>query len=545
MKHKFKQELEEWLAKNSQQSAPVEQPQAIEEVSGDLIIFHNMSPQALEHAAEMGGLAAPSLGITYKDYPIDGYGPITFVGSPDMVDPAKGVPVFASDAYTPRYPRAKYKINDKKLQSIYDELRPHVEDYNRGRLGLKDYLESGGVEGVFEFRSATTPLRLAYLREKGHKIVAPTIKPAPPREYPFADSDVLRQYVEKYGKEGLSDEYADALSDAVRRAIDDYYDSKIRELENESPEDREFYREMFENDRKRAHDYFDPETGRMYIGPLDQIRSYLRQGSSAIDRYKFEDLINQRFRELGDVEDFRAWVREKLSPAVGGRYIPRGTASGRTRYNPYTRENVLKEVTRKIRGGENFNYGVGSVRAKITPRFRSIDEMRQARDRLVSDEDFEKIKQETQKRFFELGEKLSSYYSYSDGALDSYSYAMQDIPTRGMERALREHGFQNVPEHLKQEIREFLNYLKTAPTEYSEAKPQRIVRLQEFPGVVVPKGTSQKILDLIRKQGIKHIEEYDPEDKQLRAEAIKRIARAQRLFLSEEKFGEILEKGVN
>src|SRR5690606_16995982 len=239
------------------------------------------------------------------------------------------------------------------------------------------------------------------------------------------------------------------------------------------------------------------------------------------------------------------WVREKLSPALGDRYIPRVTASGRTRKIPYTLENVLKEVTRKTRGGENFNYGVGSVRAKVTPRFRSIDEMRRARDRLVSDEDFEKIKQETQNRFFELGEKLSRYYSYSDYALDSYSYAMQDSPTKGMERALREYGFHNVPEHLKQEIREFLNYLKTAPTEYFEAKPQRIVRLQEFPGVVVPKGTSQKILDLIRKQGIKHIEEYDPEDKQSRVEAINRIARAQNLFLREEKLGEILEKRVN
>src|SRR5690606_2052971 len=188
---------------------------------------------------------------------------------------------------------------------------------------------------------------------------------------------------------------------------------------------------------------------------------------------------------------------------------------------------------------------VDNIRDKVAPKFRSIDEMRQARDRLVSDEDFKKIKWETHDRFVELGEKLSRYYSYSDGALDSYSYAMQDIPTRGMERALREHGFHNVPEHLKQEIREFLNYLKTAPTEYFEAKPQRIVRLQEFPGVVVPKGTSQKILDLIRKQGITHIEEYDPEDKQSRAEAIKRIARAQKLFLSEKKFGEILEKGVN
>lgn len=545
MKHKFKQEFEEWLAKNSQQAAPVEQPQAIEEDSGDLIVFHSMSPHALEHAAEMGGLAAPSLGITHKDYPIDRYGPITFVGSPDMVDPGKGVPVFAADAYTPRHPRARYKIDDKKLWSIYDELRPYVEDLTGGSLGIKEYLESGGIDEVLGHRIARTPLRLAYLREKGHNIVAPTRKPPAPQEYPFADSDVLRQYVEKYGEEGLSDEYADALSDAVRRAIDDFYDSKIREFENKYPEDREFYREMFEKRRKRAHDHFDPETGRMYIWPLDQIRSYLRQGSSEVDRYKFEDLINQRFEELGAEEDFRTWVHEKLSPVLGDRYIPRITASGRMRYIPYTLENVLKEVTRKVRGGENFNYGVGNVRAKVAPKFRSIDEMRQARDRLVSDEDFEKIKQEAQDRFVELGEKLSRYYSYSDGALDSYSYAMQDIPTRGMERALREHGFRDVPEHLKQEIREFLNYLKTAPTEYFEAKPQRIVELREFPGVVVPKGTSQKILDLIRRQGIKHVEEYDPEDKQSRAEAIKRIARAQNLFLSEEKFGEILEKGVN
>jgi hypothetical protein len=87
------------LRRVMRRSPPAPRPDEI-----PMIAMHNVEPIGLEKIANNGGAAvAPSIGITRADVPFEGFGDISLMAAPQTVDPRR-VPVYARDAYTPRYP---------------------------------------------------------------------------------------------------------------------------------------------------------------------------------------------------------------------------------------------------------------------------------------------------------------------------------------------------------------------------------------------------------------------------------------------------------
>lgn len=80
-----------------------------------LVAIHNISHGGVLHAHTLGGLAAPSLAITNKDHPLEGFGDISLIANHHLIDPEQ-VPVYESDIYSPRHPRAKFRTNEKEAQ---------------------------------------------------------------------------------------------------------------------------------------------------------------------------------------------------------------------------------------------------------------------------------------------------------------------------------------------------------------------------------------------------------------------------------------------
>lgn len=70
-----------------------------------LVVVHKISEENLKSALALGGLPAPSLGITKASAPYDGFGPIALIGTSGMIDPANGTAVFSFDGYTSRFPQ--------------------------------------------------------------------------------------------------------------------------------------------------------------------------------------------------------------------------------------------------------------------------------------------------------------------------------------------------------------------------------------------------------------------------------------------------------
>lgn len=188
------------------------------------------------------------------------------------------------------------------------------------------------------------------------------------------------------------------------------------------------------------------------------------------------------------------------------------TPSGTRRYVPHTLENVVRILKKELRGGENFNYGVGSIRAKFTPQFKSIEQIRKSKDKLIDKSSFESIKDEIDNEFLSIGEALAEHYKYKTGfgfLNDTVTQLMYDAATMGVPRALKENGFNEVPVEKQEAIAKFLGKLRTLPTEYFEAKILRSVDLAEFSAAIVPSDVSQEVIQALKDRGIDDIRTYE------------------------------------
>lgn len=95
----------------------------------DLVVIHNLSGANLLHAHKLGGLAAPSLAITHKDAPLEGFGEVSLVAHPDLADPAK-VPCYESDIYSPSPPSCavpRPHEGDGQAQEVAVPVREEVQ----------------------------------------------------------------------------------------------------------------------------------------------------------------------------------------------------------------------------------------------------------------------------------------------------------------------------------------------------------------------------------------------------------------------------------
>jgi len=81
--------------------------------SDELIVLHNMNPESLEDLDTLGGLPVPSLAIVKSSTPLEKFGSITLIGTPDMAKPSARNPVYRSDAYVKRRPSITYEEDMK------------------------------------------------------------------------------------------------------------------------------------------------------------------------------------------------------------------------------------------------------------------------------------------------------------------------------------------------------------------------------------------------------------------------------------------------
>ena len=263
------------------------------------------------------------------------------------------------------------------------------------------------------------------------------------------------------------------------------------------------------------------ETGEREIYGAEINRPDDLHGNKAFDKYAKEKFSehNADGNPNGYV-DYRAAGHALLQEAGAPERIFRGfTNMGNKSYKPHTLDNVVSILKKDLRAGEGFNYGVGSLRSKVTPQFRSIEQIRKNADRLVSKEDFDKIKKDVDEEFWGIAEQIRPYSNRGKefGFGDTVINAMMEAPKIGLRRALDEYGIKDVPDHTLKAAAEFLDKLRDFPTEYFEAKILRGVGLSEFRIAVIPDNTVPKVRELLAKRGVQAVEYKagDPADRKL------------------------------
>jgi hypothetical protein len=233
------------------------------------------------------------------------------------------------------------------------------------------------------------------------------------------------------------------------------------------------------------------------------------------ETWKFNQEVNQRVRDLRP--QFESWSANMDNTLAEAGVTPterifRGyTDSGNRRYADATLDNLVREMKGGA-GAEGFFYGVGNIRAVATPKFKNFEQVKAARENIVSSKDFEPVKKKINDAFEDLTDRMRNLEGNNN-----YAYKPED--------ALYELGqvknvnfldkiYKDVPEALKADVQIFMNKVKSMPTEYFEIKPQRAVQVSEFEGAIVPKDAPQKSIDYLKSQGIDKIYFYEtPEER--------------------------------
>jgi hypothetical protein len=246
------------------------------------------------------------------------------------------------------------------------------------------------------------------------------------------------------------------------------------------------------------------------------------RSANEMTRYAITDAIRANSLQ-GKLDEYATALLKEMAPTER---IYRGfTNAGNYSYKPHTLENVVAILKKDLRAGEGFNYGVGSLRATVTQQFRSVAGIRAAKDRLLSKEEFEAIKEEVDSEFWSIVRDLEPYSNRSKdfGFGDTVINVLQESAKIGLPRALKEYGFDTVPDETQREIAVFLNKLRTMPTEYFEAKVLREVDLAEFAAAVIPESAPEEVRTLLEGRGVK-VATYKGNNQDDRARVIAEMA---------------------
>ena len=253
----------------------------------------------------------------------------------------------------------------------------------------------------------------------------------------------------------------------------------------------------------------DPVADVAFLRDQGDSRPIPKNSYGSIDRSGLQKMV----REYGNAR--KMWSKDQLNEIFEPEEffdasVNRDFYTGKGRiFKPYTGEEVVKFM-KKRRGaaqeGGAFSVGPGKLRASLTERLTSLKKIKERSPRLVDKEKFAAFKNDSYDRVNDLAESLKPFYRFDGDAFgypDEVIELLIESEKRNLSRALDEFGFDDVPDSVIDEIQATKSYFRNAPTEYFEAKPQRLVDLEEFEGAIVPQDTPENVLKAFEDAGIK------------------------------------------
>jgi hypothetical protein len=464
------------------------------EVERTLMGMHNISEDKLKKAIKLGGLANPSMAVVDTNNGVlDNFGEISLIPKSDLIDKKKGrnVGTWASDAYTPRFPKTYIRISDKNRKALdkwLDSLGLNEE--MRYQLGqqFNDYYNSFSIKD--------NALQYAFLKEKGLTDKVDYVR----------HDDVSPVFLD------LVDKYGDNIEEMIMRTRDDEAFRKevsegilSHEISNAMKDIRrnegETAREYMDRRKKEASDIRKLLTDENDTATFDLTDHFLRDNARKMHengKFDGQETLYRTRRYISDnglSEEYAKYFADKAEEFGIEEMVANGhDRNGHLKFKPITLEDISKQMKKEGRAGGEGGFGdsPGALRAKLTPMLNSLEEMRKEKGRLVSHEDFEAEKDPYFEKVFHIQHDLFN---------GDYDDMLKVLRTSDMEAAAKRLGYDLTPEEVD-DLKVFKNLTMNLPTEYFETKFERPVMLNEFEIAVVPENTDPEVVKALKDAGV-------------------------------------------
>ena len=479
--------------------------------SDSLVTLHNLTEENLAQANAIGGLPAPSLGITKASSPFTGFGEITLIGDRGLIDPESGTPVFDRDAWTSRFPEFKFKkIKASKADALYERMKPARSMGDDGAAFTSDLFDrlrndrNPSPDRVAEPFTRYLAPKMLYARDVlGKPIKIPT-RDYSPTSSVSADPDVLAFYKANedviYGQRDTSKEDGqkarDELARLIGQAIDRIAAGKSRPAAHKEAMRLNFFSENGEISGR----------GLQVLG-----RDAPKIGTRIEDTIRLTKSIQKVVPDNDPT--YLKWVKEQVSALFDA-----PTITLRGRQVPPTLDNLVAAMTIGATQGaeKSMTFGSGKTSAHLGKQFQSIAEIQAARSQVVSEEEEADGRRLAQKVLENYQQHVVQFYGGKDyrGQIDTWAGlndAMEALAKAGkladtdgnIRLSLQKKGFRKVDAEAISLARQAIKSLRDVTTNYFEAKPQRAVKLNEFSGAVAPKSLSPDSLEILESNGLK------------------------------------------
>lgn len=218
-------------------------------------------------------------------------------------------------------------------------------------------------------------------------------------------------------------------------------------------------------------------------------------------------------------------------------------------------EELVRTMQAQTKSGKNAQgfMGENTMRAAMANRFVSLGEIKEAREKLerLPKEEFEALREEMNQRLFGVLEKI--YNTGSQTGINEV-YEMEDIGEQIQNMAEEAKGVpsaQQIQQNLKkagypismelaEQTARVLAEIKEMPTDFFEAKPERVVEFAEVAAAVVPDDLETDLRKAVENK-ISQVLEYEAGSKESRVQQLNRVEGV-RFSIREEEYEDLVEK---
>lgn len=522
------------------------------EEAGDLIAVHNVTEDKLEKILGADGMPMPSIAVAKADIGHSDFGNISLVFGSETVDPKanRNNKVYSADVWSPTFPSVEYEVNqatESRIVALYNSIKSkYGSDVAKALYpyytNLSSELDSkGGAKGIVSSLSNDTKMMNVFLADTGETPVKNVVKET------STEMNANTREMGQYLIDTLGEEFVNEANPVNGETA---ISARNRFLESHEQELRNALQRYYENnglDEETAKTVVDAtRKGELMSQLVKPAKSILSGNTTTTSTTIDYEATNEKILDTVDKKQYKEWLNNLFGDAVKNEGIRNGkdpfTPSGNRRsfsatHYPVTLDNIVKAMrgSENVKGATTMTENAKAIRSASAEEYKSIDAIHKNEGRLqkMSESEITAQWDAFDNRLYAIIDSLmDSVPTIDDRLIESRRIGQVIIeasrnPTESNIRSTLEKysgkgAWYKFTDQTVSDIQSLVNDIRKAPTNIFEAKPERVVGLDEVKYAVVPDDLSKETVRAIADKGIE-VRTYESGNEESRLETLNNL----------------------